>query len=117
MKKSRRWMIPVGIIIILVVLFFTWSIREANSQAKYIYRMMNQFLMEDHLEAKTIDITYNQFTQKRTIKVVFKDEPEAVYYYHYNFKVSEAEQQPKYGGVIKTHPEKGKHYKYDIVPK
>lgn len=61
-------------------------------------------------------MSYNQLKQERTIKVVFKDEPKAIYYYHYSFKSNEAFQLPKYEGSIKKHPEIGKFFQYDIAP-
>jgi hypothetical protein len=115
-QRKKRWVVVSGIILLLFVIFFTWSIKETNSQDNYIHHMMTQFLRNHKIEAQTINVTYNQLTQKRTISVVFKDEPQAVYYYYYSFEINEAIQQPRYGGSIKKHPEKGMYYKYDIVP-
>jgi len=101
---------------VLIVILSSWYVYHVHSNNLYIVSVIRLGLKNHNVEAQTIDVSFNQFKQERTIKIIFRDEPKAVYFYHYSFKSNEAFQLPKYGGSIKNHPEKGKHFKFDIAP-
>lgn len=115
MNKNKK-VINTFSFILLALLLIGWYSNSIHSQNRYIKGMIVNDLKIHNVGVHTVDVSYNHLKQKRTIKIIFQNEPNAVYFYTFSFKTNEALQLSKYEGSIKKHPELGKYYKYGIVP-
>jgi hypothetical protein len=106
-KKGKSWLIRIFKWLFIFYLFATVYMLEQN---KSVYGLMKIGFREEKIKVQSIDVSYNPITFKRTIKVIFGNEPKAIYYYGFDFKTADG-YQIGYGGNIKNHPEEGKHYK------